>query len=263
VPSSQGDRDRRAEERKQRREEAHDRNTAAADDGAEDSAEEAGNEGSGVHSSEREGSTLRTGATLAAAGAVVGAAVGAASALRSRHGGDGADAETEADPERAAAAERDTDALHADPEDGDDAGLGDDAAPAGPENGGRAAGFGEARQSEDGDAAETPQAAENGAEGERGGNDTDAEIEPGSAAAIVRQARDQLSELTGRESEGALGFERTEKGWLVQVELVELKRIPSTTDVLGVYDVQLDDQGAVQDYRRTNRYVRSQAGGGA
>ena len=46
--------------------------------------------------------------------------------------------------------------------------------------------------------------------------------------------------------------------WIVMVELVELRRIPDSTDVLGVYAVALDEKGELREYRRTNRYYRSQ-----
>ena len=80
------------------------------------------------------------------------------------------------------------------------------------------------------------------------------------AGRILRRAREQLAELTGRPPEGVLGFERTEDGWRVEIEMVELSRIPSTTDVLGAYDVEVDDDGDIQNYHRTRRYVRGQAG---
>ena len=257
--TSQDDRERRADDRRQRREEAaNEAEVPTAGEGQDSAPDEGGAEADGVRSSGDEGSPLRTGATLAAAGALVGVAVGAASAVRSRQSGGGAEPEADApadsleetgaggeprataepEPQRE---EPDADADHAEAEDGGDLDHGDD-------GGGAPRGVG----GEGGDESDDEERAE-----------ARAEPESGSAASIVRQAREQLPELTGRECEGVLGFERTENGWLVQVELVELKRIPWTTDVLGVYDVELDDDGTVQNYHRTNRYVRSQGGGGA
>jgi hypothetical protein len=57
-----------------------------------------------------------------------------------------------------------------------------------------------------------------------------------------------------------LGFERNEDdGWHVTVEVVELSRIPSTTDILGAYAVTVDRDGELVGYRRTRRYHRNQA----
>jgi hypothetical protein len=72
-------------------------------------------------------------------------------------------------------------------------------------------------------------------------------------------AAEQLVELTGKEFEGIVGLVRTDDGWAVQVEVLELRRIPSTTDVLAVYEVGLDDSGELTEYRRVHRYVRGEA----
>jgi hypothetical protein len=46
----------------------------------------------------------------------------------------------------------------------------------------------------------------------------------------------------------------------VEVEVLEMQRIPSTTDVLAVYEVSLDASGELVGYERTARYVRGDAG---
>jgi Gas vesicle synthesis protein GvpO len=77
---------------------------------------------------------------------------------------------------------------------------------------------------------------------------------------VVRLAREQLFELIGRPVEQVLSMERDEDGdWHVLVQVLELERIPNSTDVLGAYRVTLDADGEVVGYRRTRRYVRSQA----
>ena len=75
----------------------------------------------------------------------------------------------------------------------------------------------------------------------------------------IQQAREQLEEMMGRPVEAVLGMERDEHGWMVTVQVVELARIPNSTDVLGSYAVSVDDDGEVVGYRRTRRYHRSQA----
>jgi hypothetical protein len=78
-------------------------------------------------------------------------------------------------------------------------------------------------------------------------------------AKIVARAKDQLGELTGRPVENVLGFAQVDGGWEVTVEIVELHRVPDSTDVLGSYTLQVDDRGDLTGYRRDRRYVRSQA----
>ena len=80
-----------------------------------------------------------------------------------------------------------------------------------------------------------------------------------SAREALQQAREQLEEMMGRPVEAVLGMERSDDGWTVTVQIVELRRVPNSTDVLGSYVVNLDQEGDVVGYRRTRRYYRSQA----
>ena|SRR5437588_2666106 len=82
---------------------------------------------------------------------------------------------------------------------------------------------------------------------------------PGDARAIAQRAKEQLEAVMGRRADAISGLAREEDGWRVTVEVVELERIPPSTDVLASYDVQLDADGNLVGYERTRRYVRSQA----
>ncbi|HEY9475048.1 MAG TPA: gas vesicle protein [Mycobacteriales bacterium] len=75
-----------------------------------------------------------------------------------------------------------------------------------------------------------------------------------------RTAMDQLSALTGRDADSVSRLERVEDGWLLNVEVIELERIPQSTSVLGSYQVHTDDDGNITAYQRTRRYYRNQAG---
>jgi hypothetical protein len=75
---------------------------------------------------------------------------------------------------------------------------------------------------------------------------------------VVKRAVEQISELTSRPVEGVLGVERSDDQWVVTLELLELRRVPDSTDVLASYAVALDDRGELQQYRRTRRYYRAQ-----
>lgn len=77
--------------------------------------------------------------------------------------------------------------------------------------------------------------------------------------AIERVRRD-LPGLLGRPIEAVLGLERDDQArWHVTVQVVELSRIPTSTDVLGSYAVTLDPDGELDGYRRLRRYLRNQA----
>ncbi len=77
---------------------------------------------------------------------------------------------------------------------------------------------------------------------------------------IAAEAAHQLVELTGRDVEGVTSLERTEDGWRVEVEVLEVRRIPDTTDVLATYELTLDEDGDIEGYRRLHRYVRGTPG---
>jgi hypothetical protein len=77
----------------------------------------------------------------------------------------------------------------------------------------------------------------------------------------VEQIRAQLPQLIGRPIESVLGMRRADDdgGWTVTVQVVELERIPNSTDVLGSYAVMLAPDGEIAGYERTRRFYRSQA----
>jgi hypothetical protein len=76
----------------------------------------------------------------------------------------------------------------------------------------------------------------------------------------VERVRDEAAELLGRPIESVLGLEPDDNGgWTVTVDVVELERIPHSTDVLGSYAITLDKSGELTGWRRQRRYYRNQA----
>jgi hypothetical protein len=89
--------------------------------------------------------------------------------------------------------------------------------------------------------------------------------EPGEQRGInAREAADRaveyLSEMTGQEPEVVIAVEPDGGRWHVQMELLELARVPQTTDVLGCYEVEIGDDGEPQGYHRSRRYHRGYVG---
>lgn len=81
-----------------------------------------------------------------------------------------------------------------------------------------------------------------------------------SARDAVQRVREEFPELLGRPVEAVLGVQGDDDGgWMVTVQVVELRRIPNSTDVLGAYVVTLAQDGEMTGYRRQRRYNRSQA----
>jgi hypothetical protein len=80
-----------------------------------------------------------------------------------------------------------------------------------------------------------------------------------SAKEMTQAAMQALRDLTGHAPESATGLMWDGESWLVTVDVLELSRIPNTTDLLGTYVVQLDGDGNLSGYKRTRRFQRGQA----
>ncbi|TQC46271.1 gas vesicle protein [Rhodococcus sp. WS4] len=76
------------------------------------------------------------------------------------------------------------------------------------------------------------------------------------APEIAQVALRDIAQLTGKKPLGATSVMPTDDGWTVEVEVVEDRRIPSSTDMLALYEVVLDLDGELLSYRRTRRYIR-------
>lgn len=76
---------------------------------------------------------------------------------------------------------------------------------------------------------------------------------------IAQLAKEQIAGLTGLDPGRVSGLSRDGDGWLVSVDMVELKRIPDSTDVIGAYEVKVDDGGNLIAYKRVRRYRRDEA----
>jgi hypothetical protein len=78
------------------------------------------------------------------------------------------------------------------------------------------------------------------------------------AVEAARAARESLAALLGRPVETVLGIDRDRGSWVVKAQVLELARVPNTTDVLGEYEAVLDGRGDLVRYSRTGRYHRGQ-----
>jgi Gas vesicle synthesis protein GvpO len=197
----------------------------------------AGPEEDGDARDESQGTAQATKGAIAAllAGAAVAAVRGALAARRDAAEDDDDDEETEVDEQPAEPGAIVEDEAEAEPEQAEDDGDPDE--PEQPE------------------ASAKPVAAE-------GGDDDGPPPEGVSTldlTRIVARAHEQLHALHGHEAESVSSLERTPNGWLVMLEVVELRRVPDSMDVLATYELDLDEDGNVRRYARRRRYHRAQA----
>ncbi|GAA2718375.1 gas vesicle protein GvpO [Micromonospora olivasterospora] len=81
-------------------------------------------------------------------------------------------------------------------------------------------------------------------------------VEPLSAVEAAREGLRVIAALTDRDVQGTTSLEATSDGWRVGVEVIEDHRVPASTDLLGLYEVDLDVEGELLGYRRVRRYPR-------
>jgi hypothetical protein len=76
-------------------------------------------------------------------------------------------------------------------------------------------------------------------------------------AEVADRTREQLVKMTKLPLSGVTSVSKADRGWVVTVELVEKKSIPDGADVLGIYEVKLNEQGQVDDFQRLRLRRRS------
>ena len=67
---------------------------------------------------------------------------------------------------------------------------------------------------------------------------------------IVENAKKSLAELTGFKSPSAIGVSKEGEMWQVIIEITEKPSTASNLEVLGIYEVHIDDDGNLLDYMR-------------
>lgn len=77
---------------------------------------------------------------------------------------------------------------------------------------------------------------------------------------ITERAKTQIAKATGLEPVMVPGAARDNEGWCVTVEMVEFHRIPDAQDVIGVYEVRLNDDGELLEWRRVGQHKRGDTG---
>jgi hypothetical protein len=75
---------------------------------------------------------------------------------------------------------------------------------------------------------------------------------------IAEHVLEELEALVGCPAEGVTAIRRDDDGWVVTADVLELERVPETTDVLASYEVTVDEGGEITGYHRVNRYLRAQ-----
>ncbi|MEW6546658.1 MAG: gas vesicle protein GvpO [Bacillota bacterium] len=77
---------------------------------------------------------------------------------------------------------------------------------------------------------------------------------------LVRAGTQKVLELTGLQLSSVTGMVREEGQWRLSLELVEKQSIPRAMDILGRYDVWVDDHGNLMGFDRKELRKRGDTG---
>ena len=67
---------------------------------------------------------------------------------------------------------------------------------------------------------------------------------------IIEKAQEDFARLSKIPVDGVVGLSKTDEGWVVSLEALERKSIPDTMDILGLYEIHLDNEGNLLDFQR-------------
>ena len=75
---------------------------------------------------------------------------------------------------------------------------------------------------------------------------------------LAERVKEQLAEVTGFSSVAVVGASKDEEGWHFSVDMVEMTRIPNSTDVIGTYLVSLDQEGKLVKFEKKRSRLRGE-----
>ena len=77
---------------------------------------------------------------------------------------------------------------------------------------------------------------------------------------VIFKAKESLPMLTNREFNGVTGISKEGNEWKVTLELIERKSIPDSSDLLGIYELRLDEEGGIVSFNRIRLRRRGDPG---
>ncbi len=81
---------------------------------------------------------------------------------------------------------------------------------------------------------------------------------PSNMGNIAESALNTIAGMTKHKPSGVVGIKKSESGWVVEVELIEKESIPNSMDVLGLYEVSVDEKGDLLEFKRKMLRSRSE-----
>lgn len=105
---------------------------------------------------------------------------------------------------------------------------------------------------------EADEAGDDGGDGGGGPPDGRTTSDRSRLATVVARIGQDLGAVTGLAVERVTGLARADDGWHAEVDVVEVSRVPPSTDVLATYAVTTDADGELLGFERVRRFRRSE-----
>ena len=67
---------------------------------------------------------------------------------------------------------------------------------------------------------------------------------------LIKNVQEIFPRLTNLPIDGIIGISKNEEGWVVTLEALERRGIPDTMDIVGIYEVHLDNNGGLLSFER-------------
>jgi len=77
-------------------------------------------------------------------------------------------------------------------------------------------------------------------------------------AELAERAREQLAQVTGFKPVAIVGSYKDEEGWHISVDVLEMARLPESTDVIGTYVAVLDENGDMVKFDKKRARLRGE-----
>ena len=70
------------------------------------------------------------------------------------------------------------------------------------------------------------------------------------AQEVIAKARGHIANLGKRSDDGVTSMSRIDNGWAISIEVLERKAIPDTMDILGLYEIIINNEGDLLSLER-------------
>lgn len=74
---------------------------------------------------------------------------------------------------------------------------------------------------------------------------------------LIEKTKEGFASISNLTIEGVIGFIKSNEGAVVTLEVVERRAVPNTMDILGLYEIKVDNDGNVNGYNRKSLRKRS------